>query len=86
MAWYICRSRFSTDIENDKIKGVTHYDDSKNAVLTQIMAALCVYLLIAYMKYQSRLTHSMQKILRLIHTNLFSRRDLISLFLGIETG
>ncbi len=53
---------------------------SKNAVLTQVLAALCVYLLIAFMKCQSKITQSMQQIIRLLHTNLFIRRDLFSLF------
>ena len=64
--------------QNLKIKAFL--GNSKNAVLTQILAALCVYLLIAYMKFQSKIAHSMQQILRLIHTNLFSRRDLMNLF------
>jgi putative transposase len=49
-------------------------------VLTQILAALCVYLLIAFMKFQSKLSQSMQQITRLLHTNLFSKRDLMGLF------
>lgn len=64
--------------QNLKIK--TFLGNSKNAVLTQILSALCIYLLIAFMKFQSKITQSMQQIIRLIHTNLFSRRDLISLF------
>ena len=64
--------------QNLKIKAFL--GNSKNAVLTQILAALCVYLLIAYLKFLSKISHSMQQILRLIHTNLFSRRDLMNLF------
>ncbi|MCG7915070.1 MAG: IS4 family transposase [Candidatus Thiodiazotropha weberae] len=64
--------------QNLKIK--TFIGNSKNAVLTQILAALCVYLLIAFMKFQSKLSPSMQQIARLLHTNLFSKRDLIGLF------
>jgi putative transposase len=64
--------------QNLKIK--TFLGNSKNAVLTQVLAALCVYLLIAFMKFQSKLTQSMQQIIRLIHTNLFSKRDLYDLF------
>jgi hypothetical protein len=61
--------------QNLKIK--TSKGNSKNAVLTQILAALRVYLLIAFMKFQSKLTQSMQQITRLLHANLFSKRDLI---------
>jgi len=45
-----------------------------------VLSALCVYLLIAFMKFQSKITQSMQQMIRLIHTNLFSRRDLHGLF------
>ncbi len=64
--------------QNLKIK--TFLGNSKNAVLTQVLAALCVYLLIAFMKFQSKITQSMQQITRLLHTNLFSKRDLMDLF------
>jgi putative transposase len=68
--------------QNLKIK--TFLGNSKNAVLSQVLAALCVYLLIAYMKFQSKLTQSMRQIRRLLNTNLFSRRDLIGLFEKIK--
>jgi putative transposase len=64
--------------QNLKIK--TFLGNSKNAVLTQVLSALCVYLLVAFMKFQSKITQSMQQIIRLLHTNLFSKRDLNSLF------
>lgn len=68
--------------QNLKIKAFL--GNSKNAVLTQVLAALCVYLLVAFMKFQSRLAQSMQQITRLLHTNLFSKRDLIGLFQKIN--
>ena len=64
--------------QNLKIK--TFLGNSKNAVLTQVLSALCIYLLIAFMKFQSKITQSMQQITRLLHTNLFSKRDLFGLF------
>ena len=64
--------------QNLKIK--TFLGNSKNAVLTQVLSALCIYLLVAFMKFQSKITQSMQQIIRLLHTNLFSKRDLNSLF------
>ena len=64
--------------QNLKIKNFL--GNSKNAVLTQVLAALCVYLLVAFMKFQSKITQSMQQIIRLLHTNLFSKRNLMSLF------
>ncbi len=55
---------------------------SKNAVMTQIWIALCVYLLLAFLKFQSRLKKSMQQMLRLLQLNLFEKRDLMALLRG----
>ena len=61
-----------------KIK--TFLGTSKNAVLTQIWIALCVYLLVAYLKFQSKLGRSMYQILRVLQMNLFDRRPFDELF------
>lgn len=53
---------------------------SRNAVMTQIWVVLCTYLLLAFLKFQSKLRQSMQQILRLLQLNLFERRDFIALF------
>ena len=66
--------------QNLKIKAFI--GTSKNAVMTQIWIALCVYLLLAYVKFQSKLTKSMQQILRLLQVNLFEKRDLMALLRG----
>jgi len=63
--------------QNLKIKAFL--GTSENAVMTQIMAALCVYLLLAYLKFQSKISKSLQQILRLLQLNLFSRRSLLAL-------
>jgi Transposase DDE domain/Domain of unknown function (DUF4372) len=55
---------------------------SKNAVLTQLWIALCVYLLLAYLKFVSTLGHSLQHSLRLLQLNLFERRALLPLLRG----
>ncbi len=55
---------------------------SKNAVMTQIWIAMCIYLLIAFIKFQSKLHKSMQQILRLLQLNLFEKRDLMALLRG----
>ena len=55
---------------------------SKNAVLTQIWIAMCVYLLMAFLKFQSSLTKSVQQIARLLQLNLFDKRDLMALLRG----
>jgi putative transposase len=62
---------------NLKIK--TFLGTSKNALLTQIYVALCMYLLLAYLKFLSRISLSLQQILRLLQLNLFERRDLVAL-------
>ncbi len=66
--------------QNLKIKSFV--GTSKNAVMTQIWIALCVYLLIAFIKFQSTIQISMQQILRLLHLNLFEKRDLMALLRG----
>jgi hypothetical protein len=63
--------------QNLKIKAFL--GTSENAVMTQIMAALCVYLLLAYLKFQSKISKSLQQIVRLLQLNLFARRSLIDL-------
>ena len=66
--------------QNLKIKSFV--GTSKNAVMTQIWIALCMYLLLAFLKFQSKLTKSMQQILRLLQLNLFEKRDLMALLRG----
>lgn len=66
--------------QNLKIK--TFMGCTKNAVLTQIWIALCIYLLIAYLKFQSKTTRSMQQILRLLQMNLFEKWSLLELAHG----
>ena len=66
--------------QNLKIKSFV--GTSKNAVLTQIWIAMCAYLLLAYLKFQSKLTQSMQQILRVLQLNLFEKRSLIALLRG----
>lgn len=53
---------------------------SRNAVMTQLWIALCAYLVLAFLKFQSKLGHSMQQMLRLLQLNLFERRDFMELF------
>ncbi|MFT6331124.1 MAG: putative transposase [Bermanella sp.] len=66
--------------QNLKIK--SFFGTSKNAVLTQIWIAMCVYLILAFLKLQSSLVKSMQQMLRLLQTNLFEKRDLMALLRG----
>ena len=66
--------------QNLKIK--SFIGTSKNAVMTQIWIALCVYLLLAFIKFQSNLKKTMQQILRLLQLNLFDKRELMALLRG----
>ncbi len=70
--------------QNLKIKAFL--GTSKNAVLTQVWVALCVTLLIAYLKFLSQIAGSLQQLLRLLQLNLFMRRDLVALLRGDPPG
>ena len=63
--------------QNLKIK--TFIGTSKNAVMTQIWIALCVYLILAFIRFKSKIKRTMQQILQLLQLNLFEKRDLIQL-------
>ena len=85
----IYKSRWQVELffkwikQNLKLKGFL--GTSKNAVLTQIWAALCICLLLAFLKFSARLELSLQHIARLLQLNLFLKRDLLKL-LKNETG
>ena len=57
--------------QNLKIKSFV--GTSKNAVLTQIWIAMCAYLLMAYLKFSSRITMAVSEMVRLLQLNLFDR-------------
>ena len=82
----IYKSRWQVELffkwikQNLKLKGFV--GTSKNAVLTQIWIALCVSLLLAYLKFSARVEMSLQQIARLLQLNLFLRRDLLALLKG----
>ncbi len=63
--------------QNLKIK--SFLGTSQNAVMTQIWVAMCVYLLLAYLKFCNKIDASLQQIIRLLALNLFAKRDLIEL-------
>jgi putative transposase len=85
----IYKSRWQVELffkwikQNLKLKGFL--GTSRNAVLTQIWAALCVCLLLAFLKFSARIALSLQQIARLMQLNLFLKRDLLEL-LRQETG
>lgn len=63
--------------QNLKIK--TFLGTSKNAVLTQIWVAMIYYLILAYIKFQTKLTKSLLEFTRMIKETLLFRRDIIDL-------
>jgi putative transposase len=66
--------------QNLKIKAFL--GNSLNAVKTQVWIALCMCLLLAFLKFASQVDASMQQILRLLQLNLFAKRDLFALLRG----
>ena len=66
-----------------RLKVKSFLGTSRNVVLTQLWIALCVYLLVAYIKFLNRLSLSLHQILRLLQLNLFDRRPLLQLLLPL---
>ena len=63
--------------QNLKIK--TFLGTSKNAVLTQIWTAMIYYLILAYIKYQTKYKYSLLHFTRVIRESLFRRLHIIDL-------
>lgn len=64
--------------QNLKVK--SFLGTSLNAVKTQFWIALCAYLVLSFLKFQSRIGVSLQRMLRILQLSLFERRNLIELF------
>jgi putative transposase len=64
--------------QNLKVK--SFLGTTMNAVKTQLWIALCAYLVLSFLKFQSRVGASLQRMLRILQLNLFERRDLVELF------
>ncbi len=69
--------------QNLKIK--TFLGTNQNAVLSQIWVAMCYYLLLAYIKFQTKFQKSLFYLHRLIQDALFSRLNLIDLLTASKT-
>jgi len=63
--------------QNLKIK--SFLGTSKNAVMTQIWVAMCYYLLLTYIKYQTKYGNSLLQLSRVIREMLFERKALIDI-------
>ncbi len=80
----IYRSRWEVELffkwikQNLKVKSFV--GTSRNAVMTQLWIALCVHLLLAFVKFANRLAWTLHEMLRVLQLNLFERRNLVALF------
>jgi hypothetical protein len=63
--------------QNLKIK--SFLGTSKNAVLTQVWVAMCYYLLLTYIKYQTKFKYSLLTLCRLLKETLMERLSLIDI-------
>jgi IS4 transposase len=63
--------------QNLKIK--SFLGTSKNAVLTQIWVAMCYYLLLSYIKYQTKYAYTLLELSRMIAETVFDKISLIDL-------
>jgi len=63
--------------QNLKIK--SFLGTSRNAVMTQIWVAMCYYLLLTYIKYQTRYAYSLLQLSRIIRETLFDRKSLVDI-------
>ena len=71
---------FKWSKQNLKIK--SFLGTSRNAVMTQIWVAMCVYLLLSYIRFLNHIQPSLQQMLRLLQLNLFEQRALLELLRG----
>jgi len=53
---------------------------TENAVQSQIYVAMITYLLVAFLKFKSKMGWSLQEMLQLIHLNVFKRTDIEDFF------
>jgi hypothetical protein len=79
----IYRSRWQIELffkwikQNLKIK--TFFGTSKNAVMTQVWIAMIYYLLLAYVKFQTKYSQSLLTLSRIIRETILDHLDLIDL-------
>ena len=79
----IYRSRWQVELFfkwiKQRLKVRSFVGTSRNAVLTQLWIAMCVRLLLAFLKFANRIAWSLHEILRLLQLNLFVRRPIMEL-------
>ncbi len=54
--------------------------NSENAVLSQVYVAMIVHLLLAYLKFRSKIGWSLQEMIQLLQPNVFKRTDMVEFF------
>ena len=70
--------------QNLKIK--SFLGTTPNAVLSQIWVAMCYYLLLTYIKYQTKFAHSITELSRMIKEVLMERTNLLDILsLNVNT-
>ena len=67
---------------NQHLKIKTFLGTSENAVMTQIWIAMITYMLLAYLKYQTKCQYSLLHIQRLLRENIFIRMSLQALMIA----
>ena len=73
----IYKSRWQVELffkwikQNLKVKSFV--GTSRNAVMTQVWTAMCIYLILSYIKFANRIAWRLSEILRLLQLNLFER-------------
>ncbi|MDE2028792.1 MAG: transposase [Candidatus Omnitrophica bacterium] len=70
--------------QNLKIK--TFLGTNQNAVLTQIWVAMCYFLLLAYIKFQTKFQKSLYYLHRLIQDTLFARLTIIDVLTASQAN
>lgn len=70
------------DQKHLKIK--SFWGESENAVKTQIWIAICTFVLVAILKYQHRIQHSMYEILQILSVSAFDKTPVNQLFMKNE--
>jgi hypothetical protein len=77
----VCNARWDIELSfkwiKQKLKIKSFFGTSENAVRIQVWCALCVYLMVAYLKFLSKSPFSLSKLLVRIRANLMERIGLV---------
>jgi len=76
-SWWQIETFFKWIKQNLKLK--SFLGTSKNAVMTQVWAAMIYYLLLSFIKYQTKCRHSLHELTRIIGELLLDNTHLIDI-------